>query len=69
MNYVHTQLCSVVPWKLLGVKYYIVHTCMYSMPYYTYGSTDNLLRAFSAYIYILYQKNGAVMRIYVVLEN
>ena len=33
---------SVDPRKLcVGVKYYIVH--MYSMPYYTYGSTANLL--------------------------
>ena len=32
--------CSVDPRKLcVGVKYYIVH--MYSMPYYTYGSTAN----------------------------
>ena len=35
-------LCSVDPRKLrVGVKYYIVH--MYSMPYYTYGSTANFL--------------------------
>ena len=33
---------SVDPQKLhVGVKYYIVH--MYSMPYYTYGSTANIL--------------------------
>ena len=33
---------SVDPQKLhVGVKYYIVH--MYSMPYYTYGSTANFL--------------------------
>ena len=33
---------SVDPRKLcVGVKYYIVH--MYSMPYYTYGSTANVL--------------------------
>ena len=33
---------SVDPRKLcVGVKYYIVH--MYSMPYYTYGSTANFL--------------------------
>ena len=31
---------SVDPRKLcVGIKYYIVH--MYSMPYYTYGSTAN----------------------------
>ena len=35
-------LCSIDPQKLrAGVKYYIVH--MYSMPYYTYGSTANFL--------------------------
>ena len=35
-------LRSVDPRKLcIGVKYYIVH--MYSMPYYTYGSTANFL--------------------------
>ena len=34
--------CSVDPWKLcVGIKYYIVH--MYSMSYYTYGSTANIL--------------------------
>ena len=34
--------CSVDPRRLcVGVKYYIVH--MYSMPYYTYGSTANFL--------------------------
>ena len=34
--------CSVDPRKLcVGVKYYIVH--MYSMSYYTYGSTANFL--------------------------
>ena len=45
--------CSVDPPKLcVGVKYYIVH--MYSMPYYTYGSTTNFfcLRAYSTFIYI-----------------
>ena len=37
---VHSR--SVDPRKLcVGVKYYIVH--MYSMPYYTYGSTTNFL--------------------------
>ena len=39
-----TIVCShsVDPRKLcVGVKYYIVH--MYSMPYYTYGSTANVL--------------------------
>ena len=37
---VHSR--SVDPRKLcVGVKYYIVH--MYSMPYYTYGSTANFL--------------------------
>ena len=34
--------CSVDPQKLcVGVKYYIIH--MYSMPYYTYGNTSNVL--------------------------
>ena len=38
---------------------------MYSMPYYTYGSTANsLVLEPTAPIYI-YQKNGAVMRMYV----
>ena len=33
---------SVDPRKLcVGVKYYVVH--MYSMPYYTYGSTANFI--------------------------
>ena len=44
---VHSR--SVDPRKLrVGVKYYIVH--MYSMPYYTHGSTANffILRAYSA---------------------
>ena len=37
---VHSR--SVDPRKLcVGVKYYIVH--MYSMPYYTYGSSANVL--------------------------
>ena len=37
---VHSR--SVDPRKLcIGVKYYILH--MYSMPYYTYGSTANFL--------------------------
>ena len=36
------HLRSVDPWKLrVGVKYSIVH--MYSMPYYTCGSTANFL--------------------------
>ena len=49
----HSEVCfgepilyshSVDPLKLrVGIKYYIVHTCTYSMPYYTYGSTANLL--------------------------
>ena len=39
---VHSR--SVDPRKLrVGVKYYIVRTCMYSMPYYTYGRTANFL--------------------------
>ena len=46
--------CSVDPRKLcVGVKYYIVH--MYSMPYYTYGSTANFLflgPTANIYIYI-----------------
>ena len=43
---------------------------MYSMPYYTYGSTANFLfLGPTALIYIyIYQKNGAVTRINVVLE-
>ena len=62
---VHSR--SVDPRKLcVGVKYYIVH--MYSMPYYTYGSTANLLDLEPTAL-ILYQKNGAVTRINVVLEN
>ena len=61
--------CSVDPrkWKLcVGVKYYIVH--MYSMPYYTYGSTANFLFLEPTVLTYIYQKNGAVTRIYVVLE-
>ena len=61
--------CSVDPRKLcVGVKYYIVH--MYSMPYYTYGSTaDFLVLGPTALIYnYIYQKNGAVTRINVVLK-
>ena len=53
---VHSR--SVDPWKLrVGVKYYTVH--MYSMPYYTYGSTANFLFLEpTALIYIyIYQKN------------
>ena len=35
---------SVDPQKLrVSIKYYIVHACMYGMPYYTYGSTANFL--------------------------
>ena len=43
---------------------------MYSMPYYTYAWTANLLfLGPTALIYIyIYQKNGAVTRIYVMLE-
>ena len=47
----------------------ILHN-MYSMPYYTYGSTANFLFLKSTalvYTYI-YQKNGTVTRINVVLE-
>ena len=59
----------VDPRKLrVGVKYYIVH--MYSVPYYTYGSTANILflePTVLIYMYI-YQKNGAVTRINVVLK-
>ena len=63
---VHSR--SVDPWKLcVGVKYYIVH--MYSVPYYTYGSTANfLVLEPTTLIRIIYQKNGAVTRIYMVLE-
>ena len=58
---------SVDPRKLcVGVKYYIVH--MYSMPYYTYGSTANFLFLEPTTLIYIYQKNGAVTRIYVVLE-
>ena len=40
LNIVHSH--SVDPRKLcVGIKYYIVH--MYSIPYYTYGSTANFL--------------------------
>ena len=39
---VHSR--SVDPRKLcVGVKYYIHVVHMYSMPYYTYGSTANIL--------------------------
>ena len=42
---------------------------MYSMPYYTYGSTANFLFSGpTVLIYKLYQKIGAVTRINVVLE-
>ena len=58
---------SVDPRKLcIGVKYYIVH--MYSMPYYTYGSTANCLFLEPTALIYIYQKNGAATRIYVVLE-
>ena len=42
---------------------------MYSMPYYTYGSTANFLFLGPTVLLYINQKNGAVMRIYVVLEN
>ena len=62
---VHSR--SVDPRKLcVGVKYYIVH--MYSMPYYTYGSTANFLFLGPTALRYIYQKNGAVTRIYMVLE-
>ena len=39
---VHSRSVDPSPRKMcVGVKYYIVH--MYSMPYYIYGSTANLL--------------------------
>ena len=58
---------SVDPWKLqVRVKYYIVH--MYSVPYYTYGSTANFLFLEPTVFIYLYQKNGAVMSINIVLE-
>ena len=52
---------SVDPRNLcVGVKHYIVH--MYSMPYYTYGSTANFLfLGPTAFIKKLYQKNDAVI--------
>ena len=40
---------------------------MYSMPYYTYGSTANLLVKSLQRLYI-YKNNGTVTRIYMVLE-
>ena len=41
-NHYYTLLHSVDPRKLcVGMEYYIVG--MYSMPYYTYGSTANFL--------------------------
>ena len=62
---VHSRL--VDPRKLcVGVKYYTVH--MYSMPYYTYGSTANVLVLEPIALIYIYQKNGAVTRINVVLE-
>ena len=62
------KLYSIRRSKLcVGVKYYIVH--MYSMPYYTYGSTVNFLFLECTALIYIYQKNGAVTRIYVVLEN
>ena len=60
---------SVDPQKLrIGVKYYIVH--MYSMSYYTYGSTaDFLVLGPTALIVIyIYQNNGAVTKIERVIE-
>ena len=44
---------------------------MYSVPYYTYGSTANflVLEPTALIYYYIYQKNDAVTRIYVVLEN
>ena len=58
---------SVDPGKLcVGVKYYIVH--MYSMPYYTYGSTANFVFLETIALVYIYQKNSAVMRIYMVFE-
>ena len=60
--------CSVDPRKLhVGVKYYIVH--MYSVPYYTYGSTAHFLFLGPTVLIYIYQKNGAATKIYVVLEN
>ena len=41
---------------------------MYSMPYYTYGSTANFLVLGPTTLIYIYQKNGVVTRIYVVLE-
>ena len=39
--YIYSRVyCSTFAW-CVGVKHYIVH--MYSMPYYTYGSTANFL--------------------------
>ena len=74
-HYTHTcyivttvQSCSVGPRKLcVGLKYYIV--CMYSVPYYTYCSTANFLFLEPTALTYIYQKNGAVTRIYVVLET
>ena len=48
---------SVDPQKLcVGIKYYIVH--MYSMPYYAYGSTANLL--FLGPTVLIYRRTGNV---------
>ena len=49
---------SVDPRKLcVGVKYYIHVVHMYSMPYYTYGSTANfLVLKPTAYIYVIISK-------------
>ena len=52
----------------VGVKYYNVIVHMYSMPYYTYGSTANFLFLVPTALIYIYQKNGNVTRIYVVLE-
>ena len=57
---------SVDPQKFcVGVKYYIVH--MYSMPYYTCGSTANFVFLEPIALIYIYQK-GAVMKIYMVFE-
>ena len=51
----------------VGAKYYIV-LHMYSMPYYTYGSTANRLFVGPRVLICIYQKNGTVTRINMVLE-
>ena len=61
------HLRSVDSRKLrVGVNYYIVH--MYSMPYYTYGSTANFLCLEPTALQYIYQKNDAVTRIHMVLD-